>query len=140
MELQTAKSDVRQLKSALEAAEIRYNEERSHSSMEIGNNSELLEQFKTKSSLREAELDAELKKASASIEDMKAHLMDKENELQGISEENENLYVKLEKSLASQREQEVENELKNLVKNVKEHLVNNFTAVALSNWGVATLS
>ncbi|KAL2938229.1 Interactor of constitutive active ROPs 3 [Bienertia sinuspersici] len=118
MELQTAKSDVRQLKSALEAAEIRYNEERSHSSMEIGNISELLEQFKTKSSLREAELDAELKKASASIEDLKAHLMDKENELQGISEENENLNVKLQKSLASQREQEVENELKNL----KEHV------------------
>ncbi|KAL2901232.1 Replicase polyprotein 1a [Bienertia sinuspersici] len=60
-----------------------------------------------------------------------------ENELQGISEENDNLNMKLEKSLAIQREQEVENELKNLVKDVKEHLMNNFTVATLKQAAAA---
>lgn len=120
MELQAAKSEVRQLKSALEAAEIRYNEERSHSSTQIGNASELLEQIKVQSSLREAELEVKLKKASENIEELKANLMDKETELQGISDENDSLNLKLEKSLASQREREVENELKKLREHVSD--------------------
>ncbi|XP_021734182.1 interactor of constitutive active ROPs 3-like [Chenopodium quinoa] len=120
IELQAAKSDVRQLKSALEAAEIRYNDERSHSSTQIGNASDLLEQMKMQSRLREAELEVELKNASASIEELKANLMDKETELQGISDENDSLNLKLEKSLACQREQEVENELKRLREDVAD--------------------
>ncbi|CAN0874851.1 Interactor of constitutive active ROPs 3 [Linum grandiflorum] len=44
---------------------------------------------------REAELEAELEKAKAGIEELKAELMDKETELQGISEENEGLNMKL---------------------------------------------
>ncbi|XP_021745932.1 interactor of constitutive active ROPs 3-like [Chenopodium quinoa] len=120
IELQAAKSDARQLKSALEAAEIRYNEECSHSSTQIGNASELLEQMKMQSRLREAELEVELKNASASIEELKANLMDKETELQGISDENDSLNLKLEKSMACQREQEVENELKRLREDVAD--------------------
>ncbi|XP_010666041.2 interactor of constitutive active ROPs 3 isoform X1 [Beta vulgaris subsp. vulgaris] len=120
MELQTAKSDVRQLKSALDAAEIRYNEEQSHGSIQIKNASECLEQIKVQSSVREAELEEELKKASVSIDELKANLMDKETELQGISEENESLSMKLEKSQLCQREEEMENELKNM----REHVAN----------------
>ncbi|KNA21736.1 hypothetical protein SOVF_040610 isoform A [Spinacia oleracea] len=120
IELQAAKSDVRHLKCALEAAEIRYNEERSHNSTQIGNASQLLEKIKLQSSLRETELEVELKKASANIEELKANLMDKETELQGISDENDSLNLKLEKSLGCQIEQEVDNELKKLREHVSD--------------------
>ncbi|CAO2814421.1 unnamed protein product [Amaranthus hypochondriacus] len=114
MELKTAQSEVRQLKAALEAAEIRYNDERSRSTMQLENASGLFTNIKEQSSLREAELEAALKKASVNIEELKANLMDKETELQGISEENESLSMKLEKSRASQREEELEDELSKL--------------------------
>lgn len=125
-ELQRTKFEVIQLKSALEAAEIRCNEERSHSSMQIKNASEYLEQIKAQSSQREAQLEADLKNAKANIEELKANLMDKETELQGISEENESLNMKLERSKSCQREQELENELKKL-RNHAEVMKSNLT-------------
>lgn len=125
-ELQRTRFEVIQLKSALEAAEIRYNEERSHSSKQIKNASEHLEQIKAQSSQREAQLEADLKNAKANIEELKANLMDKETELQGISEENESLNMKLERSKSCQREQELENELKKL-RNHAEAMKSNLT-------------
>ena len=119
-ELQRTKFEVIQLKSTLEAAEIRYNEERSHCSMQIKNASEHLEQIKAQSSLREAQLEADLKNAMANIEELKTNLMDKETELQGISEENESLNMKLERSKSCQREQELENELQKLRDHAEE--------------------
>lgn len=124
LELQRTKCEVLQLKSALEAAEIRYNEERSHSSSQMNNASELLEQIKSESSLKEAQLEEQLKKARANVEELKANLMDKETELQCISEENDSLNTKLEGSMSSQREQELENELKKLREYLEEMTAN----------------
>uniref|UniRef100_A0A2P2JZD0 Interactor of constitutive active ROPs 3 n=1 Tax=Rhizophora mucronata TaxID=61149 RepID=A0A2P2JZD0_RHIMU len=114
------KSEVQRLRSALEAAEVKYHEKQIHSTVQIRSVYEQVEQIKTGSIHREAELDAELKKARSDIEDLKAELMDKETELQGILEENEGLNMKLKKSLSYNRETELEGELKKL----KENLAN----------------
>ncbi|OAY51683.1 interactor of constitutive active ROPs 3 isoform X2 [Manihot esculenta] len=119
-ELFALKSEVERLRSALEAAEIKCHEEQIHSAAQIRSAYEMVEQIKSQSVLREAELEAELKQAKIDIEELKADLMDKETELQGISEENEGLNMKLKHSLSSRREYAIENELKNLRDSVHE--------------------
>ncbi|KAI4334441.1 hypothetical protein L6164_019136 [Bauhinia variegata] len=104
------KSEVERLKSALETAETKYQEEHIRSIVQIRSAYEMVEQIKSETSQREAELVAELNKRKSDIEELKANLMDKETELQGIVEENEGLHLKLERSLSSQRE----NDLKGL--------------------------
>ncbi|XP_021659451.2 interactor of constitutive active ROPs 3 isoform X3 [Hevea brasiliensis] len=119
-ELFSLKSEVGHLRSALEAAEIKCHEEQIHSTVQIRSAYELVEQIKSGSMLREAELEAELKQAKTDIEELKADLMDKETELQGISEENEGLNMKLKNSLSTRGESGLENELKNLRDTVAE--------------------
>ncbi|OMO77247.1 putative ATP binding protein [Corchorus olitorius] len=111
-EISSLKSEVGRLRSALEAAEIKCHEENIQSTVQVKSAHELVEQIKSEASLREAELLADIKKANLDIADLKANLMDKETELQGISEENEELHMKLDKNLSRQRELELENELK----------------------------
>ncbi|KAK2999105.1 hypothetical protein RJ639_023158, partial [Escallonia herrerae] len=111
-ELKCANSELENLRSALETAEVSYNEERIRSAVQITSAYELVEQIKSTSSLREAELEAELKKSKVFIEELKSNLMDKETELQGICEENEDLNIRLENTLSSQREPELENDFK----------------------------
>ncbi|XP_022152869.1 interactor of constitutive active ROPs 3-like [Momordica charantia] len=112
------KSQIEQLKSALEMAETKYHEEQIQSAVQIRTAYEQVEQIKSNMNSREAVLEQELKKCKADIEELKADLMDKETELQGISEENEQLHTKIQKNLSSQREYELEKEIKEL----KEHL------------------
>lgn len=119
-ELCSLKSEVAQLRSALEAAETKCHEEQIHSTVQIRNAYEQVEQIKAGSILREAELEAELKQAKVNIEDLKADLMDKETELQGISEENEGLNMKLKNSFLSHGQSELETELKKLKENVAD--------------------
>ncbi|KAL3616407.1 hypothetical protein CASFOL_039797 [Castilleja foliolosa] len=90
------KMEVEQLKSALEAAEMRYNDERGKSEDEIRNAIEMT------------------RKSKHEVEELRANLMDKETELQGISEENESLVKKLETTRSGQREIEVEKTLENM--------------------------
>ncbi|KAK3036824.1 hypothetical protein RJ639_031302 [Escallonia herrerae] len=111
-ELKCANSELENLRSALETAEVSYHEERIRSAVQITSSYELVEQIKSTSSLREAELEAELKKSKVFIEELKSNLMDKETELQGICEENEDLNTRLENTLSSQREHELENDFK----------------------------
>ncbi|KAK9290225.1 hypothetical protein L1049_008392 [Liquidambar formosana] len=111
-ELNFVKYEAGQLRSALDAAEIRYQEEYIQSTLQIRSAYEQVERTKTESGLREAELEAELKKAKANIEEFKAKLMDKETELQSISEENEGLNLKIEKNQSSDKESGFEIELK----------------------------
>ncbi|KAJ7947763.1 Interactor of constitutive active ROPs [Quillaja saponaria] len=113
-ELCSLKSEVGQLRSALETAETKCLEEQSRSTVQIRNAYELVEQIKSESSLRESELEAELKIRKANIEELKANLMDKETELQGIVAENEELNFKLEKNHSCQREYALEKEIKGL--------------------------
>ncbi|GAB4825402.1 hypothetical protein Ancab_008275 [Ancistrocladus abbreviatus] len=120
VELSTMKSEVARLKAALENSEKRHQEELTWGREQIRSAHDLVEQMKSASSLREAELEAELKKAEADIEELRANLMDKETELQGISEENESLSMKLGKSVSHQRENDLEKELKKLREDVAE--------------------
>ncbi|GFP95682.1 interactor of constitutive active rops 3 [Phtheirospermum japonicum] len=90
------KMEVEQLRSALEAAEMRYNDERSRSEEEIRDALEMA------------------RKSKHEVEELRANLMDKETELQGISEENESLVKKLETTHSGQREIELEKTLENL--------------------------
>ncbi|XP_047937722.1 interactor of constitutive active ROPs 3-like isoform X2 [Salvia hispanica] len=108
MEVGSLKLEVEQLRSALEAHEIRYNEERSRSVEKIQDAMEMVEKFKSASSQRESELEKEVRRSKYEIEELKANLMDKETELQGICEENEGLTMKLESSVSGQREIELE--------------------------------
>ncbi|PSS35000.1 Interactor of constitutive active ROPs 2 like [Actinidia chinensis var. chinensis] len=110
-ELNQVTSEVGQLRSALDAAERRYQEEYIQSTLQIRSAYELAERTKSESSAREADLESKLKKAKAEIEDLKANLMAKETKLQSISEENEGLSQKIEKNQFSEREFELEMEL-----------------------------
>ncbi|KAL2328660.1 hypothetical protein Fmac_022087 [Flemingia macrophylla] len=119
-EVVSLNSEVICLRSAIETAETKYQEEQIQSTVQIRNAYELLEQIKLESSQKECELEAELKRKKADIEDLKANLMDKETELQGIEEENENLIRKLEESMSSQNEHELKRETKRLEEWVAE--------------------
>ncbi|KAG2673724.1 hypothetical protein I3760_13G104300 [Carya illinoinensis] len=118
--LHSLKSEVARLRSALESAETKYHEEQIRSTVQIRSAYELMEQIKSGSSLREAELEAELKNTKADVEELKANLMDKETELQGILEENEGLNSKLGKNHSYQKEYELEKELKKLNEHVAD--------------------
>ncbi|KAK8550735.1 hypothetical protein V6N13_119240 [Hibiscus sabdariffa] len=107
-------ADISSLRSALETAEIKRHEEQIQSIIQIKTAHELMDRIKSEANSREAELLAELEKANFYITNLKANLLDKETELQGISDENEELNMKLEEKPSSQRELELENELKAL--------------------------
>ncbi|XP_074266366.1 interactor of constitutive active ROPs 2, chloroplastic-like [Silene latifolia] len=77
MDLEAAKLEVRQLRSALEVVETRAEEERSLSEAQIRSASEISAQIKDQFNLREADLKEELRKAAANIEELKGSLMDK---------------------------------------------------------------
>ncbi|XVF47104.1 hypothetical protein PTKIN_Ptkin03bG0082500 [Pterospermum kingtungense] len=111
-EISSLKSEVARLRSSLETAEIKCHEEQIQSTVQIKCANELVEQIKSEASAREAELLAKLEKAKFDIADLKANLMDKETELQGISEENEELHMKLERNISCNRESEFKNEIK----------------------------
>ncbi|KAL5764146.1 hypothetical protein ACOSQ2_016740 [Xanthoceras sorbifolium] len=114
LELYSLKSEVGRSRSALEIAEDKLHDEQIRSTVQIKSAYELVEQIKSESNLREAELEAELRKTKSDIEELKANLMDKETELQGISEENEGLQLKLVKNVSCQRESELDNEVRKL--------------------------
>lgn len=111
-EVNSLKSEVGQLKSALEAAEVRYQEEYIQSTLQIRSAYEEVDNAKSESSQREAELTAELKKTKAHIEELRAQLMDKETELQSISEANDGVALKIEKNISTENESELALELK----------------------------
>lgn len=129
-EVNALKLEVEQLRSTLEAAEIRYNEEQSRNAEQIQNAVEMVDKIKSASSQRELELEKEIRRSKYEIEELKANLMDKETELQGICEENESLITKLESSVSGQRESELEKKLHESraeIDNLKAGLVNKET-------------
>ncbi|CAK9154575.1 unnamed protein product [Ilex paraguariensis] len=113
-ELDNVKLEVVQLRSALEAAERRNQEEYIQSTLQIRSAYDLMEHKKSESCQREAELEAKLSIAKADIEELKAKLMDKETKLQSMSEENKGLNLKFEKNKSAERETELLSELKKL--------------------------
>ncbi|EYU36214.1 hypothetical protein MIMGU_mgv1a0269351mg, partial [Erythranthe guttata] len=118
-EINSVRIEVQQLRSALEAAEIRHNEEQSRSAEQMEKALETVEKIKSASANREAELESELRKSRNEIEELKANLMDKETELQGICEENESLTRKIESSHALSGD-EFDKEIENLKDSLTE--------------------
>ncbi|KAJ0088440.1 hypothetical protein Patl1_32045 [Pistacia atlantica] len=119
-ELNHAKYELSQLRSALDASETRYQEEYIQSTLQIRSAYEQVERLKSESCQRDAELETELKNAKAHIEELRANLMDKETELQNISEENEGLNLKIRKNEPKERDSELEMELKKLEADLAE--------------------
>ncbi|KAG2397633.1 Interactor of constitutive active ROPs 3 ROP-interactive partner 5 [Vigna angularis] len=119
-EVVSLKSEVGRLQYAVETAETKYQEEKIQSTVQIRSAYELVEQIKSETGKREGELEAELKRKKADIEELKANLMDKETELQGIVEENDNLNTKLQESMSSKNEHELKRETKRLEECVAE--------------------
>ena len=111
-ELNLVRFEVGQLRSALDAAEMRYQEEYIQSTLQIRSAYEQAERTRSESRQREAELEAELRKAKDLVEELKVKLMDKETKLQNISEENKGLNVKIEQNQSNERESELGMELK----------------------------
>ncbi|KAA8516519.1 hypothetical protein F0562_016975 [Nyssa sinensis] len=111
-ELNQMRSEVGQLRSALDAAERRYQEEYIQSTLQIRSAYELVERTKSESCLSEADLEAELKKAKADIDELRMNLMAKEIKLQSISEENKGLNHSIEQNQSGERESQLEMELK----------------------------
>lgn len=113
-ELNQVKLEVGQLRSALDAAERRFQEEFTLSALQISSAYELAERTNSESFIREAELESKLGAAKAEIEDLKANLMAKETKtkLLNISEENEGLNQTIEKNQLSETESNLEMELK----------------------------
>ncbi|CAI0472407.1 unnamed protein product, partial [Linum tenue] len=114
-EVKSLKYEVGQLKAALEASEARYQVEYIQSTLEIRSAYEQAEKTKQESVEREADLEAELEKAKANIDKLKATLMDKETELLNISNKNEGLRSKMEEeNQSSEKESELAMQLKKL--------------------------
>lgn len=114
-ELVLVKAEAVQLKSALDVAEVRYQDEYIQSTLEIRNAFEQLEHIKSESSKKQNELYEELKKAKADIEELRKCLMEKEShsdsdiaeltgrllekeiKLQSITEENNALKMEIKR-------------------------------------------
>lgn len=92
--------EVGRLRCGVESAQTKLLEEQIQNIVKMKNAHESIERIKSESSQKVSELEAELKRKEAENEELKANLMDKETELQGIVEENEKLNLKLEKSIA----------------------------------------
>lgn len=97
-ELMNMKFEMGQLKSALEAAERRYQEEYIQSTLQIRSAYELAEHTKSESLQRENELEEKLKMARAYVEELKAELMDKAAKLHNISNEKDGLNIRVEEN------------------------------------------
>ncbi|KAK8632315.1 hypothetical protein V6N13_072709 [Hibiscus sabdariffa] len=134
-ELNFSKLEVSQLRSALDAAEVRYQEEYIRSTLQIRAAYEQVECIKAQSCQKEAELEEELEKMKSNVDELRANLMDMETEKQSISEENERLNLKIEKNQSNQREPELAMELKKLEADLTE-LKANLTAKETELQGV----
>ncbi|KAI3849962.1 hypothetical protein MKW98_026876 [Papaver atlanticum] len=114
VELNSMRLEVEQLKNALDAANIKYEEEAVQKSMQLQSAHKLVEQTQSECFLRESELESALKQTKADIEDLKSNLVDKESELQSISD------LRLEQDQTNQRESELDIEIKKLKAEVAE--------------------
>ncbi|KAG4996147.1 hypothetical protein JHK85_027586 [Glycine max] len=119
-ELVSAKSEAVQLKSALDVSEVRYQEEYIRSTLQIRSAFEQLEHAKSESSQRQGELNEELKRARADIEELREKMMDKESQLQGLSDENEMLVSRIKQNQPSERDSEPVVALKKLDADITE--------------------
>ncbi|CAL9177226.1 unnamed protein product [Musa hybrid cultivar] len=82
-------TEVEQLRSALEAAEINYQADQIQSTMQVRSAYELMERVKSDCGVKETELKLALSNAKTEIAELKAKLVDKEAEQQQIADNKE---------------------------------------------------
>lgn len=115
-----------------EVSSLRCEVERLRAALEASDRKDKEGNVEASSRLRiQAELQSELKIAKSEIDELKARLMDKETELQFVSEERDNLCLKLMKN---QKEIDVEAELKKLrevIENSKADLMDKETELQI---------
>ncbi|KAM7522299.1 hypothetical protein LguiA_012201 [Lonicera macranthoides] len=114
-EVRLVKWQIGQLSLALESAEMRFHEEQIRRTVEIRSAYEYVEEIKSKSSIKEVELEVEVDKAKAYIEKLKADMMGKESQLRGV-----------QKTMSNERENELENKLrktKEVIENLKANIM-----------------
>ncbi|CAH2069355.1 unnamed protein product [Thlaspi arvense] len=115
-----------------EVSSLRCEVERLRAALEASDKKDQDGNVEASSRLRiQAELQSELKIAKSEIDELKARLMDKETELQFVSEERDNIYLKLMKN---QKETDVEAELKQLreaIENLKADLMDKETELQI---------
>ncbi|XP_038988362.1 interactor of constitutive active ROPs 2, chloroplastic-like isoform X2 [Phoenix dactylifera] len=113
-------SEMEQLRSALEAAEMKYQEEQIQRILQTQHAYELMEQMKIDSRVRETELKSALNNSKTEIIVLKASLYDKEAELRSLSAMNKKLHEELEKGGTNQMESELGLELKQSIASIRE--------------------
>ncbi|XP_010553328.1 PREDICTED: interactor of constitutive active ROPs 2, chloroplastic [Tarenaya hassleriana] len=116
-ELNLARNEINQLKSALEVAETRYHEEYIQSTLQIRSAYEQVEVVKLEYLQREAKLEEEMKIAKAEIEALRGRLMDKEAKLRIVADENEALNARMKEN---EEKPEFVNEIKTLESEISD--------------------
>ncbi|GMH10095.1 hypothetical protein Nepgr_011936 [Nepenthes gracilis] len=126
-EIESLKVEVAQLKSAMDASEIRYHEEYIRSTLQIGAAYDAVDHLKSESSLRDAKVEEELNEAKSTIEELKLSLTSKETMLQALSDKNKELNIKILDNQASIKESELAVELKKLETDLKAAILDKET-------------
>ncbi|CAF2136878.1 unnamed protein product [Brassica rapa] len=120
------------LKDYEEVFSLRFEVERLRAALEASEQKDQEGNVEASSRLRiQAELQSELKIANSQIDELKARLVDKETELQFVSEEKDNLYSKL---MDNQKETDVKAELKQLreeLENLKADMMDKETELQI---------
>ncbi|KAG6427403.1 hypothetical protein SASPL_111647 [Salvia splendens] len=88
-QLNALKSEIDELRSALGDAERRYRDEYIQSTMQIRNAYQLVELTRSKSSEKEAQLEAKLRESRAEIDELRIILVERENAVQVSKQEEE---------------------------------------------------
>ncbi|XP_018628639.1 interactor of constitutive active ROPs 2, chloroplastic-like isoform X2 [Nicotiana tomentosiformis] len=107
IELSNIQVEVFQLRAALEASERKYQEEYIQSTLQIRSAYELVERTKSELTQRDAEWEAKLNEAKSEVQELKEKLMNKEAELQHISDENKGLSLHVEQMQSADKEFEL---------------------------------
>lgn len=115
----SGESEVEKLRSALEAAKIKYEEELIQNTTQIQSAYEQLERTKTDCGLREAELESVLKNMRTEISELKAALVDKESELQKLAAVNKEI-TEIENAQVKQMDSELEAKLMKSITDIAE--------------------
>uniref|UniRef100_A0A7N0ULQ4 Interactor of constitutive active ROPs 3 n=1 Tax=Kalanchoe fedtschenkoi TaxID=63787 RepID=A0A7N0ULQ4_KALFE len=119
-QIESLKSEVELLRTAQETAVVERHEEQISSAVQLHSAAELVEQVKSESTRKEADLEAELSAVKSQVAELTASLMDKETELQCVIEENEALNSKMGTATSGQKEFQMEKELKELTEAVAD--------------------
>ncbi|XP_038882490.1 interactor of constitutive active ROPs 2, chloroplastic [Benincasa hispida] len=118
-ELNCVRSEMGQLRLALDAADRRYQDEYLRSTIQIRSSYEEVESIKSESRRKEAAFEAELIQAKAQIEQLRTHLEDKEAQLLSIAKENEIVNLN-QKSKETENESDLAEQLKKLEADIED--------------------